>query len=167
MRFQKRKPRRLLSNAERQERFAEAVFNYDMLQRQNERASWRRQILEESDDKIDASVLLRLFEKFSKENVFDVKSASRELFALEKCVKDRDNLCKDLFACIALAQYRDSDLPLKYSDLITWAQGFTPCFYAVDLTHLRHIPKDWILNLSDAWFHFHFDGKPFKMEVVK
>lgn len=167
MKFQKRKPRRLLTNAERQEILASAVLDYDLLQKHNARASWRREILEESGDKIDASVLLALFDKFSKENIFDAKRASRELCTLERCVKVQDNLCKDIFACTVLAQYRDGHLPLECLKLITWAQGFTPCFYAVELTHLRHIPKDWILSLALEWFNFHFDGMPFKMEVVK
>lgn len=167
MRFQKRKPLRLLINAERQERIVEAVFNHDMLHRHNERASWRRQILEASEDKIDALVLLALFEKFSKENVFDVNSAIRELVVLEKCVKDRDNLCKDLFACAVLAEDRRGYLSSEYDNLIKWAQDFPACFYSMEMVELRNIPKDWISSLALAWFNVHFDEKPFKMEVVK
>lgn len=167
MKFQKRKPRRLLTNAERQEILASALLDYDLLQKHNERASCRREILEESGYNIDASVLLWLFGKFSKDNVFDAKSASRELFVLEKCVKDRDNLCKDLFSCVVLAEYRRGFLSSEYDNLINWAQDYRACFYTLEFVKLLNIPKDWITSLALEWFNFHSVQKAYKMEVVK
>lgn len=167
MRFQKRKPRRLLSNSERQEILVESVFNYDMLQSHNESASWRRQILQDSDDKINGRLLNSLIDKFTQDGVFDSDRAARQLIILEKCVKKHDNLTRDIFGSYVLGRLNKGPLPSECLKLVTWAKGFIPCFYAVDLTHLMNNSVDQILALALAWFNLHTAGQPYKMEVVK